>query len=94
MTNEPGNNFLFRIRPMPGSGFVHAYMHARSGHQMKLQLEHLHRRLQNGGRQDAGRVVLGALAGPSKILGPDSHTGGPKTPAPTKFEILYLPNFH
>jgi hypothetical protein len=61
---------------------------------MKLQLEHLHRRLQNDGRQGAEQVVLGASTGPSKILGLGSHTGDPKTPAPTKFEILYLPNFH
>jgi hypothetical protein len=43
-------------------------------------LEHLHRSPQNGDWQGAGWAILGAPAGPPKILGPGSHTGAPKTP--------------
>jgi hypothetical protein len=50
-------------------------------------LEHLHQRPQNGGRQGAGRPILGAPACPPKILGPGSHTGGSKMPPKKLFNI-------
>jgi hypothetical protein len=49
---------------------------------MYAHLEHLYRRLQNGGRQGVGRSILGAPTGLSKFLGPGSQTGDPKMPAP------------
>jgi hypothetical protein len=38
----------------------------------------------------AGRAVLGAPAGPPKIFGLGSHTGGPKTPAPKNMNLNNL----
>jgi hypothetical protein len=55
-------------------------VHAR----LELLLEHLHRCLQNCGRQGAEWAVLGGLADPPKILGSGSHTGGPRMPPPKK----------
>jgi hypothetical protein len=59
-----------------------------------MALEHLHRRPQNGGRQGADMSVLGAPAGPSKILGPGSHTGSPKTPALKNVQYKYNSNIN
>jgi hypothetical protein len=38
----------------------------------------------------AGMSVLGAPAGPPRKLGPGSHTGGPKTPAPKNCSFINL----